>query len=415
MTPRILTEAEYQDLKKKLHQAHDKLLKLTLQEQDAMRELTEKIIMPLLEGVKIDLDSLTLDTTTYIRQNLQAFYSDVVYQAIVVDENSNEPQPTIVALLIEHKSDMPKQLAMRLQGLDYINAVMKRHYNKDTDTTMPCLAIVFNQFDKDWKPKSFRSLFPALSNKVNRLIPEFDLLVINLASMPDEIFDLLDKYGTLRASLLAMKNVRNKRFLKKHIEEIFVFLQKNPEKTDLRDQLITYVLGQSNLDGEELAELINNIFSPVLKQEIMISGTGFLAVAAREAAANTRAEMQKKADRAAKKAKLALDEAKKEVEKTKQEAEKTKQEAEKTKQEAEIALQLKTRLTVMRSWNKGISTDFIVDIVDLSHDEVSKLIAVFESIKTDCYAKTNVDINELVQLSGLTELEVKTLLMLLQK
>jgi 5-bromo-4-chloroindolyl phosphate hydrolysis protein len=54
MTPRILTDAEYRLLKKKLHQAHDKLLKLTLQEVEAMRELTEKIIMPLLDGVKID-------------------------------------------------------------------------------------------------------------------------------------------------------------------------------------------------------------------------------------------------------------------------------------------------------------------------------------------------------------------------
>ena len=54
MTPRTLTNAEYQSLKKKLHQAHDKLIKLTLQEEGAMKELSEKIIMPLLDGVKID-------------------------------------------------------------------------------------------------------------------------------------------------------------------------------------------------------------------------------------------------------------------------------------------------------------------------------------------------------------------------
>jgi recombination-promoting nuclease RpnE len=405
MTPRILTDAEYLYLKEKLHQAHDKLIKLTLEEIGAMRELTEKIIMPLLEGVIIDLDSLKLDTTTYIRQNLKAFYSDIVYRATLLDENKENPQPTNVSLLIEHKSDMPPQLVMRLQALDYISAIMKKHYNKDTNKTIPVITIIFNQFNKDWKPESFRSLLPELSEKVNRMIPDFDLLVINLASMPDEVLDLLDKYGTLRASLLAMKNVRNKRFLKKHVEEIFVFLQRHPEKTDFRDQLITYVLGQSDLSGEELEELISNIFSPVLKEEIMISGTGFLAVAAREAAATAtaaaNAAAEKKAAQAAKKAQLAIDA--------------IKQEAERTKQEAEKTLQLKTRLTVMRSWNKGISTDYIVDIVDLSHEEVSKLIAVFESIKTDCYSKTNVDINELVESSGLTELEVKTLLMLLQK
>ena len=252
MTPRTLTNAEYQSLKKKLHQAHDKLIKLTLQEEGAMKELSEKIIMPLLKGAKIDLDSLVLDTTTYIRQNLQAFYSDIVYQAILTDENKDAPEPVNIALLIEHKSDMPTQLAMRLQSMDYVNAIMKRHYDKNKDTTIPVIPIVFNQFNKDWEAKPFRSLFPKLSDKVTRLIPDFDILVINLSSMSDDILESLDKYGTLKASLLAMKNVRNKRFLKKHIEDIFVFLQKHPDKTDLRDQLITYLLGQSDLSAKDL-------------------------------------------------------------------------------------------------------------------------------------------------------------------
>ena len=407
MIPATLTDEEYQLLKKKLHQAHDKLIKLTLQEVSAMRELSEKIITPLLKDTKIDLDSLKLDTTTYIRQNLHAFYSDIVYQATLINENKGKPESARVALLVEHKSDMPTQLAARLQALDYISAIMKRNYNKKTDTTIPVLAIIFNQFNKDWKAEPFRKLFPGLSSEVSKLIPEFDLLVINLSSLPDETLDSLDKYGTLRASLLAMKNVRNKRFLKKHFEEIFVFLQKHPDKTDLRDQLITYLLGQSDMSAKDLEELINNIFSPVLKQEIMISGKGFLAVAAREAAATVREEEQKKAEKAAKKAKLALAAAQKEIEETKQEAEKTKQEAEKTKQEAILS----KRLVVMQSWYRGIAIEWITDIAEMSHDEVSALILAFEKVK----AQMDGDINELVALSGLTEQEVKTLLLLLKK
>lgn len=66
--------------------------------------------------------------------------------------------------------------------------------------------------------------------------------------------DSLDKFGTLRAALLAMRYVKNKQFLKLHFEEIFLFLQQHPEKTDLRDQLITYVLGQSDRAVQELQE-----------------------------------------------------------------------------------------------------------------------------------------------------------------
>ena len=38
MTPRQLTDEEYKILKKKLHQAHDKVIKVTLHEVEAMRE-----------------------------------------------------------------------------------------------------------------------------------------------------------------------------------------------------------------------------------------------------------------------------------------------------------------------------------------------------------------------------------------
>ena len=68
------------------------------------------------------------------------------------------------------------------------------------------------------------SLFPDLSPNVTRFIPGFDLLVINLASLSDEIMASLDEFGTLKAALVAMKNVRNKKFLKRHFAVFDLFL-----------------------------------------------------------------------------------------------------------------------------------------------------------------------------------------------
>jgi Putative transposase, YhgA-like len=208
MEPRILSDEEYAVLKKKLHQAHDKVIKITLHEKTAMRELMDKIVMRLLIGIKIDLNSLKLDTTTYIRQNLDVFFSDVVYWATLIDETTGTPQIVKVGLLIEHKSDMPSELALRLQALDYITAIMKKNYDKKTDTTIRVIPIIFNQFDKEWTPQPFRSLFPESSELISDLIPEFGYLIINLATLSDEIMDSLDKYGTLKAALLAMRYVK---------------------------------------------------------------------------------------------------------------------------------------------------------------------------------------------------------------
>jgi Sec-independent protein translocase protein TatA len=217
----------------------------------------------------------------------------------------------------------------------------------------------------------------------------------------------LDEFGTLKAALVAMKNVRNKKFLKRHFEEIFLFLQQHPEKTDLRDQLIAYLLGYSDINAKDLEELLANIFSPVLKQEIMISGTGFLAVAAREAAAKATKEAKKEAQQEIDSLKL---EAAKAAKKAKENLVKAREEAQKTKEEA---LQLKTRLTVMHGWHRSAPLDLIADMADASLNEVRQLIAAFEKVKNYCQNHTEHDVKQLSQLSGLDEGEVKRLLILL--
>ena len=174
--------------------------------------------------------------------------------------------------------------------------------------------------------------------------------------------------------------------------EIFLFLQQHPDKTDLRDQLIAYLLGYSDINAKDLEELLANIFSPVLKQEIMISGTGFLAVAAREAAAKARKEVRK--------------EAQKEIDSLKIVAKKAKEEVRK------IA-QLKTRLTVLHGWHREVALDLIADMAGTSLNEVRQLMAAFEKVKTYCLSNSEQDVKTLTQLSGLNEGEIKALLTLL--
>jgi hypothetical protein len=47
-----------------------------------------------------------------------------------------------------------------------------------------------------------------------------------------------EKYGELRAGILAMKHVKNKKFLLAHFEEMFVFLERHPDREALRSQMV---------------------------------------------------------------------------------------------------------------------------------------------------------------------------------
>ena len=212
------------------------------------------------------MNNLPLDSTTYASAHLQAFYSDIVYLTSLIDEATGEQEPLNVALLIEHKSTKPAQLGLRLQVEEYINGIMKKHYNPKTDTTIPVLTIIFNQFEKGWVAKPFRSLFSKASDKIKSFIPEFAIIAINLADLPQKIIDSFNKFGTLKATMLAMKHVKNKKFLKRHFQDIFLFLQNHPDKTDLQSQIVTYLVGESKMSPDEMEDLLKNIFSPVLKQ-----------------------------------------------------------------------------------------------------------------------------------------------------
>jgi hypothetical protein len=135
-----------------------------------------------------------------------------------------------------------------------------------------------------------------------------------------------------------------------------------------------------------LESLLRNILSPILKKEVMLTGNGFIAVAAREAA-----------EKAAEKATLETEiRVRKEFEK-----------------ERLAALQLKARTLIMLSWKKEISVEAISDIYEVSIHEVETLIKGFEAAKTYIAAKKRATVKQIVKLTKLSDEEAAVLLKLL--
>ena len=265
---------------------------------------------------------------------------------------------------------------------------MSKNYDEKTDTTIGVIPIVFNQFDKIWEPKSFRSLFKNLPIDITRFFIDFEYLVTNLSSMSDEFIEAFDKYGVLRATFLAMKHVRNKDFLKQHFEDIFLFLEKHPQRIDLRDQLIAYLLGNSDISAQDLEDMLKNIFSPIIQKEVMYSGTGFIAAAAREVEIKVRKEEQLIAQRAVEKAELAA-----------------KQAAEKEKERL-----LSARNVIIQGWLKNMPSDTIYNFVQLPRKDMDMLIDALEKVKMYQQTHKRFNLKTLTQISGLYEEELKMVL-----
>ena len=83
--------------------------------------------------------------------------------------------------------------------------------------------------------------------------------------------------------------------------------------------------------------------------------------------------------------------------------------------EAEAEAQVRQRLSVMRSWDRGIALDAIIYISDLPHNETTRLVAIFDKIKAYFQSKPTVGMAELEKLSDLNTTELKALVELLKQ
>ena len=72
--------------------------------EDFLTQLTAEI------AAEIDINSLELDTTTYINKKLEELYSDIVYTAKTKNDKSVK-----VAFLFEHKSYPEKYPRLQLR------------------------------------------------------------------------------------------------------------------------------------------------------------------------------------------------------------------------------------------------------------------------------------------------------------
>ena len=87
----------------------------------------------------------------------------------------------------------------------------------------------------------------------------------------------------------------------------------------------------------------------------------------------------------------------------------------KLKAEFDAKTLLKDRLYVMRIWKKSIELDAIIDISNLPAKEVTQLVDSFEKVKNYCTSTKTIRKEALRKLSGLSDIELKTLIELLKK
>ncbi len=236
----------------KIINTHDKFFKETFSKKEEAQDLILHILPANLIN-KINLNSLELDETSYIDEELKENFSDIAYNC-KYDGKTNIK----ISFLLEHKSykvDYP-----HIQLLKYLIKIWEANI-KQKQKLIPVIPIIVYHGKDKWNAQRFEEYFTGIDNDLKPFLPIFDYILADLSKYSDEKIINLFKVITVQISLLLMKNIFNETLLRQKLPIIFsdittILKTDNGEKFLIT--ILYYIFTNTEIDYKKITETIKS-------------------------------------------------------------------------------------------------------------------------------------------------------------
>ena len=235
---------------KKITDPHDTIFKTSFSDKaNAIDLINGTFPKEIVENLK--LETLTLDSTTYIDRKLKKYYSDLVYTCKYKESD------ILITLLFEHKSYLPE--FPHVQLLRYILNIQE-HSIANTNKLIFTLPVVFYHGKDTWKKRSFSEYFNIKDDFLLKFIPNFDYLVIDLSGYSNDDIKQKITGQLLKILMQIMKYSYNENILNENLEKIFkigkLYIEE-PKGLIFFEKIIRYLYEiDDNLDVDKLMEIV---------------------------------------------------------------------------------------------------------------------------------------------------------------
>ena len=204
----------------------------------------------------IDLQSLTLDSTSYVTPDLEEFFADLIWVANYKDSKIK------IAFLFEHKSYVVAH--PHIQLLRYILEHLENQIKNKENLTIVIPIIIYHGSD-EWKIRSFYDYFGEIDDVLKQYIPDFNYQLTNLGNYTDNELISMDM-GKLLNVFLAMLHIRDLQYIRNNFETIFIAAEKYlPESGNFLRLIFVYLYKNIELSGSEMRNIADAIQSPIKK------------------------------------------------------------------------------------------------------------------------------------------------------
>jgi predicted transposase YdaD len=180
--------------------AHDEFFKAIFTDVRHARDLLQGVLSPDILAV-IDLQDLELEQTSYVSEALRESCTDLVFSC------QCHGNPTIVAILLEHKSWEPSY--PHLQILRYMLSIWEQNL-ADSLPLRLVIPILIHQGEHRWDVKPFPESFPHLPAPLHRFVPTFELVYEDLVTATADELQSHFHDAVVQTALVTMKFTSSK-------------------------------------------------------------------------------------------------------------------------------------------------------------------------------------------------------------
>jgi predicted transposase/invertase (TIGR01784 family) len=137
-----------------LNNPHDAFFKQTFSQPEIIHNFLQEYLPPGV-AVELNLDSLELQKDSFIDEQLQEHFSDLLYKCLLAGEESAE---SYIYLLLEHKSSPEKLTPLQLLG--YMVQIWQEKTRQGTSELPPIIPMVIYHGQSRWRvAEDFAGLF----------------------------------------------------------------------------------------------------------------------------------------------------------------------------------------------------------------------------------------------------------------
>jgi predicted transposase/invertase (TIGR01784 family) len=182
-------------------QPHDRFFKLIFSETERAAGFLRGALPPeLLEG--LDLSTLQLDPNSYIDEQLQESFADLVYHC------QYKQRAVRLVFLLEHKSYVPAY--PHLQLLRYLLNLWESQV-RDKQALSPVIPIIIYHGTQTWHYRPFEAFLPGGADPLLLpYVPRFDYLFANLQAEPAEALQARFEDLIVQRTLMLMQTIFDK-------------------------------------------------------------------------------------------------------------------------------------------------------------------------------------------------------------